>query len=119
MKRQADVTPHGRRGSRATIKHSDGTTSDLPTYDEVIPMAAPTNQPMANVGLSLTLGRSTKYAAEKIEVSAWCTLPCLPDEESIKETYQVAYDFVESEAGARANQALAKYFPELLTEDDS
>jgi len=108
------VTPHGRRGSRVTIKHPDGKQTELPTHDEVIPMPEPTNQPMASVGVSLTVGRSTQYAREKIEASAWCTLPCEPNEEAIQEAYEAAYAFVEHEVGQRADQALQKFFPELV-----
>jgi hypothetical protein len=71
---------------------------------------------MASVGVSLTVGRSTQYAREKIEVSAWCTLPCSPDEESIMSAYEAAYAFVEHESEERASQALEKFFPELLEE---
>lgn len=118
MSRGSNVTPHGRRGSRVTIKHPDGTSTDLPTRDEVIPMPEPTNQPMASVGVSLTVGRSSKFAREKIEASAWCTLPCLPEEEAIQETYEVAYNFVVHEVAERADQALAKFFPELLDDEE-
>lgn len=114
MSRIDNVTPHGRRGSRVTVKHADGSQTELPTIDEVIPMPEPTNKPMASVGVSLTVGRSTPYAREKIEVSAWCTLPCEPTEEDVRETYQVAYDFVAHEAEMRSDQALQKFFPELM-----
>ncbi len=107
------ATPSGRRGSRVTIKTSDGQEVELQKKDEVIPMDKPTNEPLASVGFSATIGQSTEYAREKIEVSAWCTLPCPTTEDAITETYQYCYDFVTNELERRSDEAIDKFFPHL------
>tara|TARA_R110002126_G_scaffold416_24_gene2870 strand:+ start:786 stop:1040 length:255 start_codon:yes stop_codon:yes gene_type:complete len=74
---------------------------------------------MATVGCSLTVAQSTEYSREKLEVTAWCTLPCLPEEESIQEAYQAAYNFVSAEVKARSDEATRDFLPHLLDEDDA
>lgn len=106
-------TPAGKRGSRASVKLADGREVELQKEDEVIPMSKPSDAPMASVGFSATIGQSTEYAREKLEVSAWCTLPCPPEEAAVLETYQYCYDFVTSELERRSDEAIDKFFPHL------
>ena len=67
--------------------------------------------PLASVGISLSTGASTEYAREKYEISAWCTLPCRPNEAAIIETYRVAYTFCKNEIQRRRDEVEADAFP--------
>jgi hypothetical protein len=117
MNRNRNVTPQGRRGSRASVHHGRGKKTDLGQRDEIVPTQNPSTQPMASVGLSLTVGQSTEYAREKIEVSAWCTLPCEPDEEVMQATYEACYEFVAREIQERSSDALERFFPGMQQQE--
>lgn len=73
----------------------------------------PLTSPHASAGLSVSVGMSTKFAAQKIEVAVWCTLPCEATESEIALAYDRAATMVLTEADARLAQAGDRFFPEL------
>lgn len=103
----------GSRGGRTTVSTKDrGVIYEDQKSTPVVP-ETPASGPMASVGLSVSVGQSTEFARQKIEVAAWCTLPCLPDEVSVRDAYQACYDIVTEEISARSNQAIQRFFPEM------
>lgn len=105
--------PKGGRGgvSRVTTKDSESFEHDRRTQhfkpDELL------QGPLATVGISASVSQSTDYAREKYEVSAWCSLPVLADDESIREGYDVAYEYVMSELERRESDVQTRFFPSL------
>lgn len=71
----------------------------------------PVSEPYATVGCSVTVGTATEFVREKIEVSAWCTIPCAPDEETMKETYDECYALVVEQAKKRLDSVVDTFFP--------
>lgn len=70
--------------------------------------------PMAVVGASLTVGMSTEFAREKIEISVWESRPAADnpiDRSRVKA--EIAADLVK-EAGDRLDAAVRQYFPHML-----
>lgn len=68
--------------------------------------------------MSVSAGMNTEFGREKIEVSAWCTLPCLTDPRSIERTYQQCYDLALHQAKTRLDQAAREFFPELYPDEE-
>ena len=110
---KSKATPSGKFGSRSKTERKGHAPREEERNQQII-LENPTPGPMASVGISLTAGQSTEYAREKLEVAAWCTIPCEPNDESIKEAYQIAYDLVTTEVKARTGEAIDALFPDSL-----
>ena len=102
--------PQGRLGGRSTVQTSDGQKFETDPKDATWKPDKPLVGPLASVGLSASVGRSTEYAREKYELAAWCTLPCQADEKDILETYEVAYSFIINELKRREEDVESRFF---------
>jgi len=98
-------------GYRVTVKKGREQHNEM--EEIVMPPGKASPEKTASVGLSASIGMAKEYGSEKFEVAVWCTLPCLPDEESVAVTYQECYDHVERELRERSNQVVLKFFPEM------
>ena len=115
MAARDDNLKQGKVGSRGSVK-KEGETKEVPIKQTFIEPAAALQGhpgPFASVGMSLSMGSSTEFARQKLEVSAWCTLPSLPDTESIAATYDLCKEIVFDECKRRTNEAVDAFFPEL------
>jgi len=83
------------------------------TSTEPLVADTPLPNPCASTGLSVTVGMSTEFARQKVEVGVWCTLPCAPDDASIAAAYERAATIAMTEADTRLSNAIAKFFPSL------
>jgi hypothetical protein len=112
-----DLLKAGKVGYRVTAttkeKGQPPVTVGSDTREEPILLEEYLEGPVASVGLSVSVGASTEFAREKIEVSAWCTLPCKPEDKAIAEAYQRAAIIVMTEAQNRLDEASAKFFPNM------
>jgi hypothetical protein len=103
----------GRRGGSTRVKSSDGQEFDHDPSKEALVPPSPDPTKTATVGLSVSIGQSTEYAREKFEVSAWCTLPCRPNEEDMQDTYEECYSWVTRELERRSDDVVDKFFPHI------
>lgn len=67
----------------------------------------------ASVGLSVNVGFNTEYGKEKLDVSAWLTLPSDTTEEAIEKTFKEIAERIFEEAHMRLDQGVERYFPHL------
>jgi hypothetical protein len=103
-------TRSGKGGVRVTtIKNPDDRNETSEEISFLPPPGKPPGQ--AQVGLSLTAGMSTEWAREKIEVSAWCTLPCDDDPAAIQATYDTCYSWVLQQVQEKLDDASNLIFP--------
>jgi hypothetical protein len=117
MSRTSNGFPRGKLGGRTHVKTEAGDEFDHdPTMENFVPNRDMTGQPLASVGFSASLGKSTEYAREKYEIAAWCTLPCLANEADIVETYQEAYEMVIGELKRRETEVQDLFFPDNVPE---
>lgn len=106
----------GKAGVRTTLT-KDKISSTVEKTDENLQIRLPVDAPTASVGVSVSAGMSTEFAREKIEVAAWCTLPCLTDRKSIEATYDAAYEYAADRAKSSLDRAAKEFFPDLYRED--
>lgn len=112
------VTSAGKLGWRVTVSERpkkgapENILYDASHEDPLLP-DTPIPSPHATAGMSLTVGMSTEFARQKIEVGVWCTLPCAPDDKSIAAAYERAATIAMTEADTRLSNAIAKFFPHL------
>ena len=106
--------PTVKKGGRTKVKTSDGSEYNYDPREEITPVDPNGQGPLASVGIALTVGQSSDYAKEKIEVSVWCTIPCAPNPDAIQEAYEYCYDYVSTEVEQRSDAAVEKFFPHLL-----
>lgn len=111
-------TPVGREGHRVTIKKGPQ-RQDIAREEKNMVPDGPDPSMTASVGLSLTKGRATDFGQEKLEVSSWCTLPCRPDDVSMLDAYETCYNHVATQVEHHFDEALARFFPELVNHDPS
>ena len=69
----------------------------------------------ASVGLSVSFGFSHDFGKQKGDASAWVTLPCRPDAESIQETAQRCRQIAIAEAQSTMDELIDTYYPEGFT----
>lgn len=117
MRNNSTVQNTGKYGSVGSIKAAGGERQDIERIDGQFG-GEPDPEKTASVGLSLTAGQTTAFARQKLEVTAWCTLPCKPDPQSIQEAYNACYEFVESTVKQRSMQAIETFFPDMLGDSD-
>ena len=70
----------------------------------------------ASVGFSVNVGFNTDYGKEKLDVSAWLTLPSDTTEKAIEETFKKIAERVFEQAHLRLDQGVERYFPHLAEE---
>ena len=71
-------------------------------------------QPMGTVGLSMTVGMSTNFSREKVEVTVWETRPVSTDPADRDRVRQdIAQDLLR-EASGRLEAVIGQFFPEML-----
>jgi hypothetical protein len=104
--------PQGGRGGRSTVRTGETEFETDPKQEVWRPDEA-LKPPLASVGLSASVGAATAYGQEKYDVAAWCTLPCEMTEASIKEAYDVCYDFIVKELERREADVRARFFPNM------
>ena len=46
-------------------------------------------------------------------MSAWCTLPCQPNDKDTSDHYEIAYRLCEQQVEKRTNEAIKKFFPSM------
>ena len=101
-----------RRGTRvsATTSHRGQVTGEQ--GEEVEEVGRPTlfKHP-AYVGLSVSKTRSTKFAAKKLEVSVWCSLPCGPSRPERQEALDEATEYVMETLDTQFAVAQEAFFP--------
>ena len=111
------TTPAGKLGWRVTVSESPKKGEVITLYDktdtEPIVAEKPLTTPCASAGLSVTVGMSTEFARQKVEVGVWCTIPCATDDVSIAAAYERAAVIAMTEADTRLTNAIAKFFPSL------
>lgn len=103
----------GKLGSRATLT-KNGVSQDVDREENPIDQALPIGVPLGQVGMSISAGMNTDFGREKIEVSAWCTLPCLTDAVSIEKTYARCYELALGQAKTKLDQVVEEFFPDLV-----
>ena len=114
MSRRERGTSLGKVGSTAKMTESSdrgrAREYDLGRREEsVIPDG---HEPMdASVGLSIGVAMSTKYVRQKIEVTAWCTLPTYPDRDSRDAVFEECYEQVVGEIESRLHVISTRFFP--------
>ncbi len=74
-------------------------------------------QPMGSVGLSLTVGMSTKFAREKIEITVWETQPVFLDPADKRRAREEINASLTKEAAERLDAAVREFFPHMLEDD--
>lgn len=113
------ITQAGKHGYRITVTSRAGkgapeiTLYDYTSPSEPILPIELSPSPHATAGLSVSVGMSTPFGAQKVEVGVWCTLPCAPNEADIAVTYDRVASMVMTEADTRLHEALQRFFPEL------
>ena len=105
-----DVAPVVKRGWWWIALGEDKEVLDEGQHKEEIPLMGMEGKPLASVGLSVTVGRSKKFAEKKLEIGAWCTMPCLPDPASMEEAYEICAAYVAEQADVRFNENFARFF---------
>ncbi len=73
---------------------------------------------VASVGCSTSVGMSTQYAREKMEVVCWVTLPCQVDDKSIRQTFELCQLIAQTEADRFLDSTQAKFFAHLTDDQD-
>lgn len=116
MKPNDTKTPKGSRGGVSRVTTKDGDAFDTDDVRQDFKPDALLPEFVATVGISASLGQSTDFAREKYEVTAWCSLPVPADDESIREGYEVAYDYVVSELQRREKDVQKRFFPHLISD---
>ena len=109
--------PGRRKGFRikATRKNQGNEPRTLEDRIESQPAVGhPPNEPMGMVGASVTIGMSTQYAAQKIEVCVWESVPVTGAIEDRDRAKNEVRGRIQSEAEQLLDEATAKFFPELL-----
>lgn len=109
--------PRGFRGGVSRVTLDDKEVE----HDKIMQHLKPTEAvgaPLATVGLSVSVGRSSNFAREKYEVTAWCSLPVPADAKSIAHGYDLAYAYVMGELERRDSDVEARFFPELVGHDE-
>jgi len=106
----------GKVGSRTTLTKNK-IPGTVEKSEDHIQIELPVDAPVASVGISVSAGMSTEFAREKIEVSAWCTLPSLTDRKSIEATYDTCYSYAAEKAKSSLDRAVKEFFPDLSRED--
>lgn len=106
--------PKGGRGGMTRVTQ-DGVQTDHDKVDQKFKPDELMAGPIATVGISASVGQSTDYARAKYEISAWCSLPVPADDDSIRDGYDVAYDYVMSELQRRESDVQERFFPELVS----
>ena len=107
----------GTRGSyaNASVKADDKapaeTVLDVRTGEIVEPDLLPRNP--AYVGISVSAGASSKFARQKIEVAAWCTLPCHPNTAARQAAFDQAMEDVMDQVMQRLDQAADAVHPDV------
>ena len=109
--------PKGGRGGTSRVTTKDGESFETDTVKQDFKPDGLMPEHIATVGMSASIGQSTDYSREKYEITAWCSLPVPADDESIKEGYDVAYDYVISELERRKRDVEQKFFPHLIADD--
>lgn len=116
MVNDPSVTRTGKYGSRITCKEKQGKVDVViyeHTYEDMIMPAHPAPGAIANVGLSVSIGSSSDYGKQKIDIAAWCTLPCATDDSTIADTYQRCALITMDEVQRRLDEASERFFPNL------
>lgn len=106
----------GKGGTSTTYTSPEGESQSKRTQDDFLP-TDPAKRPLASVGLSLAVGMNTDFGKEKIEVVAWCTLPCDDDPYAISETYNTCYAYVKRETKEKLDDAILAFFPECAPKE--
>tara|TARA_Y100000310_G_scaffold216866_1_gene217940 strand:+ start:69 stop:461 length:393 start_codon:yes stop_codon:yes gene_type:complete len=75
-------------------------------------------QPMGTVGLSVTVGFSTEYARQKLEISAWETRPVTMDPGDRERVKQEIAATLVKEVDLRVDAAVHEFFPHWIQNDD-
>jgi hypothetical protein len=107
----------GKRGSVATARRPGSPPHQIARPTEAPPLdprkALPPHP--ASVGISIAIGTSTEFSREKVEVTAWCTVPCGITEPEKRAALQDCVDFVKSELHARRDEIVAEFFPDIAS----
>lgn len=103
----------GKVGTRATLT-KNGISQVVDRSEDPVNQTLPIDVPLGQVGMSISAGMNTDFGREKIEVSAWCTLPCLTDAVSIERTYARCYELALGQAKTKLNQVVEEFFPDLV-----
>jgi len=101
----------GTRGVRSSAKER-GQTLTSSTQREPIVEDSPGDKP-ATVGVSISVSVSSEYARQKVEASAWCTLPCGDTEEAREERYNEAAMTAMDQVERRLTEAVERFFPDV------
>ena len=104
--------PDSTIGSSTTVT-KDGVSQIIDSERKSLQKNIPLGVPTASVGISVSAGMNTEYGQEKIEVSAWCTLPCMTDTASIERTFGLCYELAEKHAREKLDLAGKSIFPHL------
>jgi hypothetical protein len=100
----------GTRGSSASAKNQ-GHTVDSGTERE--PIVEGEGAGPASVGISVSVSVSSEYARQKVEASAWCTLPCGDSEEDRETRFNEAAMNAMDQVERRLTEAVERFFPEV------
>lgn len=73
----------------------------------------------SSVGCSVGVSMSTKWARQKVDVTAWCTLPSYSDRASREVVLAECYEQVSSEVKARLEEVADRFFPDADWEEPS
>lgn len=73
----------------------------------------PMDQPLAQVGVTLSAGQATDFSREKVEVRVYITLPSTTDDVSIKKTYDRCYALASEQLKQRLEETIGLVFPGL------
>lgn len=105
----------GKIGVRTTVTKNK-VPSTVENTEENVQIDLPVGVPLASVGISISAGMNTDFGREKIEASAWCTLPCLPDKKNMELTYDTCYAYASEKAKSSLDRAARDFFPHLYKE---
>ena len=120
MSRRERGTSLGKVGSAAKMTESSDRGHDR-EYDlgrREEPVIPEGHEPMdASVGLSIGVTMSTKYVRQKIDVTAWCTLPTYSDRASRDVVFEECYGQVMGEIESRLHAISTRFFPDVAWEE--
>jgi hypothetical protein len=112
-----DTRSAGKGGSRFRASREGKAVGAGSENEPVLVDQAKLPEHPASVGFSVSVGFNTDYGKEKLDVSAWLTLPSDTTEEAIKETFEEIVTRVFEQAHLRLDQGVQRYFPHLAEED--
>lgn len=114
MKRMPRGAPTGKVGSSATVSKNGVSRAADPPRSNSVPVSYDLPENPAHVGMSISAGMNTDYAKQKLEISAWATLPCDLTPEARSEAYDECHRMVREQLVKRWDEVNKKFFDNIF-----